>query len=378
MRTFLALAAVASVVCVTACGGSSDDGSGGSGAATTAGSGGPGAGGAGGAGAGGDGGAVPTELVHRGGRFDDADPTGGWFSWPGTSLATRVDGAGVGITLAGAADVYFEIVVDGASVGRFATTGGQGSYPLASALSAGPHDVAIVRRDEGFFGDVQFLGFEPAAGASLVASPWPYAHRLEFVGDSITCGYGVEGADAFCSFSGDTESAYLSYASVAARTLSAAAHLIAYSGKGVYQNYGGDLTEPMGELYGRTLTNDPASVWDFARFAPDAVVVNLGTNDFSATIAQADFVAAYVALLTDVRAHHPAVPIFCVSWPSWGATHAAWVATAIAAFAQADVHEVAFTVDDADGWGCDYHPGQLMQQKLGATLATAISTTLGW
>ncbi|MCC6523046.1 MAG: hypothetical protein IT373_10330, partial [Polyangiaceae bacterium] len=101
-------------------------------------------------------------------------------------------------------------------------------------------------------------------------------------------------------------------------------------------------------------------------------------NDFSGPIAESDFVTAYVGLLSTVRGYYPAAHIFCVSWESWGATAQGYIATAIAAFGDAAVSEVPFVVDANDGWGCDYHPGQTMQAKLGAELASAIQATMGW
>src|SRR6476620_9643968 len=86
---------------------------------------------------------------------------------------------------------------------------------------------------------------------------------MEFIGDSITCGYGIEGGNATCPFevklrdattdtgeplkkkNGDplvitmpvTERQYLSYTAAAARALDADAVTICWSGKGVYKNY---------------------------------------------------------------------------------------------------------------------------------------------
>jgi hypothetical protein len=54
-----------------------------------------------------------------------------------------------------------------------------------------------------------------------------------FIGDSITAGYGVLCNVSEAPFTAETESAYHTYAAVAARALDADAHVIAYSGKGV-------------------------------------------------------------------------------------------------------------------------------------------------
>lgn len=379
------LAAVLIALVVVACGGDESEPSGGPGGSTATGTGGQagGVGAQGGTGAvggsGGQGGQpAPQALIHRVGRFDDTNPDAPSFTWSGTSLRTRIEGTALDVELHGAGGVFFEVIVDDAPASVFETTGGAQSYPLVSGLSAGTHDVEIYRRNEGFFGAVEFLDFVPGSGSVLVESPRPYAHRIEFIGDSITCGYGVEGPDETCNFSGDTENAFITYAAIAARELQAEAHLIAYSGKGVYQNYGGDTNEPMPEMYLRTLTNDGQSSWDFSSWIPEAVVVNLGTNDFSVAIAQQDFVGAYVALLGQIRSFYPAATIFCVSWASWGAEHEGWVQEAMTQSGDDNLQTLSFASDPADGWGCDYHPSATTHQKLGAQLADAMGAELGW
>ncbi|MBL8740411.1 MAG: hypothetical protein JNK04_04935 [Myxococcales bacterium] len=371
---------VLAVGLTSACGDSTSAGGSGVGGSAAGGNG-SGAGSAGGGDAGGageGGGAAETALVHRVGRFDLTDPEAPTFSWSGSSLQTRVEGSGVSIVLDGASAIGFQVMVDGALTSTFETTGGLGTYELAAGLPSGPHDVRVIRRNEGFFGDVAFHGFEAAPGASLVESPVPRSRAIEIIGDSITCGYGVEGPDEFCNFSGDTETVVATYGFIAAENVEANAHFIAFSGKGVHQNYGGDLNEPMPELYLRTLTGDASKLWDFSSYTPDAVIINLGTNDFSAAIDGAAFTADYVELLGTVRGYYPAAKIVAVTWAHWGASNEDLVHDAVATFADPDVVETQFSIDPADGWGCDYHPSATTHQKLGAQLTTLLETELGW
>jgi lysophospholipase L1-like esterase len=344
-----------------------------------------GAGGAGGAsgttstgsgnvgGAGGAGGAAELFDVHLVGRYR-SDTTEA--SWSGSSARTTMVGPTASVRLSGNAGIWFEIVVDGESVGRFETTGGEELVPLATGLDASEHTIEIVRRNEGFFGTFAFVGFEPQS--AIVPTPYPYAHRIEFVGDSLTCGYGIEGASATCNFSAETESAYSTYALVAARDLGAAAHLVCYSGKGVHQNYGGDLDEPMPVLYPRTLTNDASLSWSPEDFPADAVVVNLGTNDFSAPIDSAAFVADYVALLETIRARHPSAYLLGVTWAHWGASKEALVAQAFTERGDTNAGTLRFSIDPADGLGCDYHTNTVTNAKLGALLRDTLRERLGW
>lgn len=278
--------------------------------------------------------------------------------------------------LRAAAGIWFEIVVDGASVGRFETTGGETLHTLATNLSPGEHTVEIVRRNEGFFGSFAFLGFEPTE--AVVPSVFPFERRIEFIGDSLTCGYGIEGPNATCDFSGPTESAYSTYAWQASRELDAAAHLICYSGKGVHQNYGGNLTEPMPVLYPRTFTGSADPAWDPSAFAADVVVINLGTNDFSANLDDAAFVADYVELLTTARTRHPSAYLLGVTWAHWGSGNEALVHDALAAFADTNTGTLQFSIDQADGLGCDYHTNVVTNTKLGTLLADTLRDRLGW
>lgn len=327
-------------------------------------------------GLGGQGGTPPTALVHRVGRFDLSDPARPVASWSGTGFHTRLLGARLDVTLDGAAGVFFEVSVDGQPSSVLETQGGEASYTLVDGL-AGEHDVSVVRLNEGFFGDVALVAVTPGAGDALVETPSPFTHRVELIGDSITCGYGVLGPDAFCSFSGETESVSATYGAIAARNVGAEARFIAYSGKGVFQNYGGDQVELMPELWLRTLTNQP-DAWDFDAWQPEAVVINLGTNDFSAPITEGEFVAAYVDLLDAVRLRYPSALVFAVTWDIWGAPESSWVEDAVLMTGDAGLRVLTFTLDAADGFGCDYHPSLTTHAKLGAQLTQAFEAELGW
>jgi lysophospholipase L1-like esterase len=318
-----------------------------------------------------------TEEVHYCGRFDLSDPTAPRFEWSGTAIGARFSGTGVSVTLDAEGENYFEVLVDAAPVTVIETSWGPQTFTLASGLAAGEHDVLMIRRTEAFQNAVSFEGFTVEGGA-IVVSPTPWAHRIEFIGDSITAGYGVLGVGPNCSFSPDTESAWESYAWVAARDLGAEAHLIAWSGKGVYQNYGGDRTEPMPEIYERTIPTEEGSVWDFSAQA-DAVVINLGTNDFSAAVDEATFEGAYRDLILLVRSHHPTAAIYCAGGYTLNETATTYVGNAITASGDANTHLLELPgIEESEGWGCDYHPSAATQERIGGLVADRLRADLGW
>lgn len=131
------------------------------------------------------------------------------------------------------------------------------------------------------------------------------ARRIEFVGDSDSNGYCIDGTpdmpwgDYFKlpSFQ-DCSSGY---AAQLGRRLGADAHVEAVSGTGVYENGFGISGPIMPALYERTLSSDgsAATAWDWGRWAPGAVVVYLGSNDYANLFGPSDseFTGAYTTLL---------------------------------------------------------------------------------
>jgi lysophospholipase L1-like esterase len=325
----------------------------------------------------------PTEncsngVVHYSGRFDMTDPTEPRFEWSGTAIYASFSGTGVSVTLDSGGTNFFEVLIDDISVSPIETGYGVETFELASGLTDQLHSVMIARRTEAFQGAVSFLGFT-VSGGSLVASSSPWQHRLEFIGDSITAGYGVLGADQSCNFSPETESAWMTYAAFAARELKSSAHFIAWSGKGVYQAYGGDTTSAtMSDLYEDVIPTETDGSYDFS-YQAEAVVINLGTNDFSATVDQTSFESAYTDLILLVRSHHPDAEIYCAGGSFINSTAAMYIQNAI--YASNDSHTQLLelsAVEPSEGWGCDWHPSEATHARWGGVVADRLKADLGW
>src|SRR5262249_27434716 len=112
-----------------------------------------------------------------------------------------------------------------------------------------------------------------------------------------------------------TEDESMAYGARAARLLGAAHSAIAWSGRGLVRNYGGDTKDLMPSLWERTLATDPASRWSFGAPPPDVVVVNLGSNDFSVGDPGTPFRDALVAFVGRIRAKYPAALVLCTLGP---------------------------------------------------------------
>ncbi|MFO0631598.1 MAG: SGNH/GDSL hydrolase family protein [Nannocystaceae bacterium] len=317
-------------------------------------------------------------AVHWVGRTDTSDPTRTRVGWSGAGLVVRFSGTGASVRMDDPAQ-FWTVVLDGAVQPRLQTQPGEQDYVLATGLAAGEHVVELYRRTEGSFGATSILAVD--LEGELLAPP-PVTRRIEIIGDSITCGYGDEGVSP-CSFSADTENHYLTYGAVAARAVGAELHTIAWSGKGVIYNYGDDTFEPMPQLYDRTLASEGTS-WDYS-WQPDAVLVNLGTNDFSTDNdpSQQQFVDAYLAFAAHLREVNPDAFILLLSPSLFGDE-----ATMVDGYLQQVVDGRMGAGDTAIAWaninvpwegsGCDGHPNVATHMGMADQLVAQLQSHLGW
>jgi lysophospholipase L1-like esterase len=319
------------------------------------------------------------------GRVDASDPAGARFAWSGTGLVARFSGTSIAAKFS--AGQQYTVVIDGEVTPKWVPTGGEDT--IAEGLDDGEHVIEIYRRTEANQGDAVFMELVP--DGKLLDPPAAPARRIEIIGDSITCGYGDEGADMNCSFSADTENHYLTYGAVAARKLDAELSTIAWSGKGVVCNYGdgaSSCVDPLPEYYDRTLPNRSTSMWDFSKWQADAVVINLGTNDMSTAEdpSEDEFESAYVALLERIRNAYPDAYILCTNGPMLSGADLAsvrsYIDNAVHTRVAAGDHRVGTfqlqTEDGSNGYGCDWHPSVATHAQMADTLVAALQDALGW
>jgi lysophospholipase L1-like esterase len=327
-------------------------------------------------------------AYHLIGRLDLRDPAGPRFGWPGTQLRVRFAGTGLALELADTGASHYDVAVDGWPLWQLVVSGGRKTYDVASGLAAHEqHDVVLTKRTETVAGVTQLLGVVPQAGGALVPTPAPSGRRIELVGDSIACGFGVLGADETCPFTAATESEPLAWGALAARRLAAIHPTTAVSGIGLFRNYGGGTVGTMPEVYGRSVASDPSSTWDHS-FVPDVIVVSLGTNDYGDNLGDPGpaFADTYVAFLATLRATHPHAQIVATTSPMLAgaqrATLHAYLETAIAArLAAGESRLTLLDLDEqdfSDGLGCQYHPSKITQQKMASKLVAHLESLMGW
>ncbi len=219
--------------------------------------------------------------VHTAGRVEDAGNLVR-YSWPGVYFEGRIRGTGVGIVLDDSAADY-DVQVDGATVATLVTPGRTTHW--VNGLRNGVHTVRLVKRNDSPWSTSEFGGFVAAPGGAVLSRPAARHRQIEFIGDSLTVGYGNLSTSRDCTSDQvkRTTDADVSYGALTARKLNADYQLNAYSGLGMVRNYNGSSPDvTYRTFYDRALLNVPGDVWrNPGTWHPGLVVVHLGTNDFS-------------------------------------------------------------------------------------------------
>ena len=146
--------------------------------------------------------------------------------------------------------------------------------------------------------------------------------KIEFIGDSITCGYGVDEENPRGYFSTATENFTRTYAYLTAEKLNADYSAVCFSGFGVYSGYTSNGVRNASDIvplhYDKScfLYGGRETLWDFSGFQSDFIVINLGTNDASycggSLSGRQEFTRRYAEFIKQVRAHNPYAYIICV------------------------------------------------------------------
>lgn len=206
----------------------------------------------------------------------------------------------VSIKVKTVAECYFTVYIDGVRSEEriYCRSDGNGfTAVIASFDMPGEHTILLLKQTEALktsccIMSVSFIGhfLEPPAEKGLL---------IEFLGDSITCGYGNlyqnEEADAGSS---KFEDATKAYAVLTAQALGADFRLVSCSGIGVAK---GHVEPTMAVFFGaQNYFRDSNAGYTVDRI-PDIVVINLGTNDGGTNASESDLLAAVPALIELVR-----------------------------------------------------------------------------
>jgi lysophospholipase L1-like esterase len=245
------------------------------------------------------------------------------------------------------------------------------------------HAVTIYKATEANVGTVVFVNAE---GNIAPAMNRP-KKKIEFIGDSITCGMGNDTDEVPCGTGDwyDQHNAYYSYAPITARALNADFVLSSVSGIGIYRNSGeeGKTAPIMPLVYDNLYLNMDTSKKYNAAFVPDVTCIALGTNDLNDADSKKTrlpfnedaYVASYVAFINKVYTAAPKTQIVLTnSTMIKGAKNDTFIKCLNRV--KDEVNKVpghkpveVFTYSDITPHGCGYHP-QIEDDKLMAAELT--------
>lgn len=309
--------------------------------------------------------------------------------WSATSVSITFEGKAISAVLQDLDTAnYYNVILDNEVVKRFRPEQTKKSYELANNLTAGKHTVQLFKLTEWDKGKTLFYGFETTSKTKILPTP-AKKRKMEFFGNSITCAYGVEDTLGDSGF-GYFQNAYLSYASITARHFNAQLHSTSKSGIGIMVSWF-PLIAP--EMYDRTDPLDPASKWEFGKYTPDIVVINLFQND-SWIVERTDFtefkrrfgdrkpdedqiVAAYKKFVTTIRSKYPQAHIICalgnMDATREGSPWPGYIQKAVSQINDAKIYTQFFPYKNTPG-----HPDIQEQKAMADQLISFIEKNIKW
>ena len=323
--------------------------------------------------------------------------TGAEFTFTGTKAVVTM--VGDHLATYGTADtqVRFAIFVNETCVVDDLMNTAEREYVVFESEEAKECKIRIIKLSEAMNSTLGIKSIDVVAFDEI--KPTPYKKRfVEFVGDSITCGYGVEDADRDHPFLTQTENVMKTCAYKTAVALDADYSMVAYSGHGIVSGYTetyykvDQLVRPfydkVGFSYGQYMGENPTDYeWDFSKKQPDLIVINLGTNDENYVraeeeIRKEEFIGGYIDFLHDIREKNPNAVILCTLGIMTG-----WLYPCVEKAAELykqktkdnKIYAMSFDVQlEEDGYAAGWHPSDKTYTKAAEKLTKKIQKIMEW
>jgi len=328
--------------------------------------------------------AADNDSIYYYGRVD-LDDEEAKFDFPGINIIAGFEGTSCTVYLVDGGNDY-NIFIDNEFKSVLVTKPEVQIYKVAKGLKDGKHTIKIVKRTEASYGIAVFKGLILDKGKKLFKVSDMQKRKIEFIGDSITCGYGNEGPSINCDSLRKYENVSKAYGPVTAEGLNAEYNIIAISGKGVVRNYGDKSKispDPVSFYYRRTLQNISDNNWDFTKWVPDLVVIALGANDFS-TEPHPDkdvFENEYKKFVSFIRKNYRNAKILILNThPDNEAQkkNLENVYNKLKNDGVKDIYYFDLPLYNNTEVGCDYHPLVNVHKRFTDSLAPYIKQIMGW
>lgn len=327
--------------------------------------------------------------IHYMGRIGNNEDAAE-LTWTASSAVINFIGTGAKATLNDNTALDFvTVIVDDKVANTIQVANEKKEYTLVEGLPAGKHKLELFKRTEYEWGRLQFYKFTLTGDAKILPPP-VYKHRIEFYGNSITCGYAIEDLEGKDRGSNQYVNGYKSYANLTARHFGADISVIAKSGIGIMVSW---FPYIMPDIYNRTYAMDSTRLWDFKKYTPEVVVVNLFQNDswivthpdnpqFKARFGDAPptpefIIKAYQNFIGKIRAEYPKAKIICalgaMDATKEGSAWPGYIEKAVDGMHDKGIYTHFFPYKGTGG-----HPNEEEHKVMAADLIKFIEKNLNW
>ncbi len=321
--------------------------------------------------------------------------------WTNSGFTVKFEGtsltADLSVTsIAANSMAYLNVYVDGALVPDNTVKIHQNNttYTLTEDLPAGVHTVEVRKRNEATYsGSASVTVKSLTTDGTFMTAPAAPAKTIEFIGDSITSGFGNLITDGSGDYTSATVEGTMTWAVIAAKMFGAEANVLSRSGIGYCRgatihnttdNSFYDYYTKTAALPGTSVAN---AAWDFESNPSDVIVINLGSNDGGGTyngapVTDAKMTSEAVAFLELVREKNPDAVIIW-HYGLMGAPRAAALEEAVAQRREAGDDKVYFLLQrqfnaTTEGTGTHGHPSVQADINRSEDLVRFIAEVMGW
>ena len=235
-----------------------------------------------------------------------------------SGIACDYSGSGIEFNIRASGDIVMKVSSDGASYytlyidgvrqeKRLEFADGTQEYVIAEGLAEGEYNFKLIKQTQVAHSLSTMMTLQ--IGGVLLDRPADKDILIEFVGDSITCGYSLYGypTPGVDNYRGAKYmDATSSYAYKTAEALGADHSLVSISGWAMLPSAPGVENGCVPAIYGKTCYRRGDAAYTPERTA-DIVVIHLGTNDLYSRkdTYDSDFVSASKAFVEDVKKMNP-------------------------------------------------------------------------
>lgn len=308
------------------------------------------------------------------------------FAASGVMVSVGFTGSSIAIDLhdefrGGSSYNWFTVVIDGTERHRFRTAAGQTRYVLAEGLAPGAHRLDLIKDTEGQNGWNALTAVH--AEALTVLPPAP-VRKIEFIGDSISCGFGVDDSLIGCKDGTwfDQHRASQAFGPLTARRFDAQYMLTGFSGMGMYRNWN-SLAPVVPQRYDGVFADyEESAAWNHASYSPQLIVVAVGTNDFSdgdgvtprAAFDPQAYLDAYAGFVARLRTIHPKARVLLTASPTMNAEKLALQLELLRRIEGVTV----YSFKNRYNQGCNGHPNAAEQRQMSDELIPVITSLMSW